>query len=239
MLASMSPDGDEGVHGVSPIFATTHWSVVQAARDGEGEQGAHALETLCQAYWYPLYAFVRRSGRSPHDAEDLTQGFFARLLEKDYLAVGTGCNGFCAAGPIVVVQPEGIFYQKLKVKDVTEIVESHLIGGKPVERLLHKDPVTGDINKTMEDIKFFSKQQLIALRNKGLIDPENIDHYISRKGYQSLKKVLEEKNPGGIIKEVIRSGIRGRGGGGFPAGVSAAHLDPSPGEARRRRQLLG
>jgi NADH:ubiquinone oxidoreductase subunit F (NADH-binding)/(2Fe-2S) ferredoxin/NAD-dependent dihydropyrimidine dehydrogenase PreA subunit len=140
-------------------------------------------------------------------------------LEKDYLAVGTGCNGFCAAGPIVVVQPEGIFYQKLKVKDVAEIVESHLIGGKPVERLLHKDPVTGDINKTMKDIKFFSKQQLIALRNKGLIDPENIDHYIAREGYQSLKKVLEEKNPGGIIKEVIRSGIRGRGGGGFPAGI--------------------
>ena len=140
-------------------------------------------------------------------------------LEKDYLAVGTGCNGFCAVGPIVVVQPEGIFYQKLKVKDVTEIVESHLIGGKPVERLLHKDPVTGDINKTMKDIKFFSKQQLIALRNKGLIDPENIDHYIAREGYQSLKKVIEEKNPGGIIKEVIRSGIRGRGGGGFPAGL--------------------
>ena len=142
-----------------------------------------------------------------------------KKLEKDYLAIGTGCNGFCAAGPIVVVQPEGIFYQKLKVKDVTEIVESHLIGGKPVERLLHQDPVTGDINKTMKDIKFFSKQQLIALRNKGLIDPENIDHYIARDGYQSLKKVLEEKNPEGIIKEVIRSGIRGRGGGGFPAGV--------------------
>lgn len=140
-------------------------------------------------------------------------------LEKDFLAIGTGCNGFCAAGPIVVVQPEGIFYQKLKVNDVAEIVESHLIGGKPVERLLHKDPVTGDINKTMKDIKFFSKQQLIALRNKGLIDPENIDHYIAREGYQSLKKVLEEKNPEGIIKEVIRSGIRGRGGGGFPAGV--------------------
>lgn len=140
-------------------------------------------------------------------------------LEKDYLTIGTGCNGFCAAGPIVVVQPGGIFYQKLKVKDVTEIVESHLIGGKPVERLLYKDPVTGDINKTMKDIKFFSKQQLIALRNKGLIDPENIDHYIARDGYQSLKKVLEEKNPEGIIQEVIRSGIRGRGGGGFPAGV--------------------
>ncbi len=140
-------------------------------------------------------------------------------LEKDFLVVGTGCNGFCAAGPIVVVQPGGIFYQKLKQKDVEEIVQSHLINGKPVERLMHKDPVTGEINPTMADIKFFSKQQLIALRNKGLIDPENIKHYIARGGYQSLKKVLEEKNPEGIIREVIKSGIRGRGGGGFPAGV--------------------
>ena len=140
-------------------------------------------------------------------------------LDKDYLVVGTGCNGFCAAGPIVVVQPEGIFYQKLKEKDVEEIVESHLLKGQVVERLLHQDPVTGQTNNTMAEIKFFAKQQLIALRNKGLIDPENIDHYIARGGYQSLKKVLEEKNPAGIIKEVIRSGIRGRGGGGFPAGV--------------------
>jgi NADH:ubiquinone oxidoreductase subunit F (NADH-binding)/(2Fe-2S) ferredoxin/NAD-dependent dihydropyrimidine dehydrogenase PreA subunit len=140
-------------------------------------------------------------------------------LEEDYMAVGTGCNGFCAAGPIVVVQPEGIFYQKLKEKDVEEIVESHLLGGKPVERLMHKDPVTGEINRSMNEIKFFSKQQLIALRNKGLVDPENIDHYIARGGYQSLKKVLEDSNPEGIIKEVIKSGIRGRGGGGFPAGI--------------------
>lgn len=140
-------------------------------------------------------------------------------LDKDFLAVGTGCNGFCAAGPIIVVQPEGIFYQKLKEKDLLEIVESHLIKGEVVERLLYKDPVSEKTFKTMEEIKFFSKQQLIALRNKGMIDPENIDHYISRGGYQSLKKVLEEKNPEGIIKEIIRSGIRGRGGGGFPAGV--------------------
>ena len=140
-------------------------------------------------------------------------------LEKDFLAVGTGCNGFCAAGPLIVVQPEGIFYQKLKEKDVDEIVESHLIGGEPVERLMHKDPVTGEINRTMDEIKFFSKQQLIALRNKGLIDPENIDQYIARDGYKALKKVLDEKNPEGIIKEVIKSAIRGRGGGGFPAGI--------------------
>ena len=140
-------------------------------------------------------------------------------LDNDYLVVSTGCNGFCAAGPIVVVQPEGIFYQKLKEEDIEELVESHLVHGKPVEKFMHKDPVTGDINKTMDDISFFTKQQLIALRNKGLIDPENIDHYIVRNGYQALKKILNEQNPEGIIKSVISSGIRGRGGGGFPAGV--------------------
>jgi NADH:ubiquinone oxidoreductase subunit F (NADH-binding)/(2Fe-2S) ferredoxin len=140
-------------------------------------------------------------------------------LDKEYIAVGTGCNGFCAVGPIVVVQPEGIFYQKVQAEDAAEIVASHLEAGKVVERLLHTDPVSGSVNRTMAEIGFFSRQQLIALRNKGLIDPEKIDHYIARGGYLSLKKVLEEQNPEGIIETVKRSGIRGRGGGGFPTGV--------------------
>ena len=142
----------------------------------------------------------------------------ARGIEKDYLVVGTGCNGFCAVGPIVVIQPKGTFYQRVKENDVDEIV-SALIEGKVLERLLHKDPVSGAINETMHDIKFFTKQELIALRNKGLIDPENIEHYIARDGYKALTKVLAEKNPEQVIKEVIASGIRGRGGAGFPTGV--------------------
>lgn len=140
-------------------------------------------------------------------------------LQDDYIAIGTGCNGFCAAGPIMVVQPEGTFYQNLKEKDLETIIDSHLIEGKPVEQLMYNDPATKTVIPKMEDIGFFSKQKLIALRNKGLIDPENIDHYIARGGYQSLRKVLEENNPEAVIKDVIRSGIRGRGGGGFPAGV--------------------
>ncbi len=140
-------------------------------------------------------------------------------LEKQYLTVGTGCNGFCAVGPICVVQPEGVFYQKLKPEDVEEIVVSHLKNGQIVDRCLHKDPVTGAINKTMNDIKFFTKQQLIALRNKGLIDPENIEHYIAREGYQGLKVALTELSPEEIIDRVKASAIRGRGGGGFPAGI--------------------
>ncbi|MFC2128402.1 NADH-ubiquinone oxidoreductase-F iron-sulfur binding region domain-containing protein [Bacteroidota bacterium] len=140
-------------------------------------------------------------------------------LEKQYIAIGTGCNGFCAAGPIVVIQPEGTFYQKVNKKSVSDIVNKHLIGGEIVEKLLYKDPVTEKISVTMDDIPFFAKQELIALRNKGLIDPENINHYIAREGYTALKKIIEEQNPDGIIQTIKKSGIRGRGGGGFPAGV--------------------
>jgi NADH-quinone oxidoreductase subunit F len=139
-------------------------------------------------------------------------------LSDDFVVVGTGCNGFCAVGPILVVQPEGIFYQKVQVKDLEEIIESHLKGGQIVERLLHKDPISSELNKTIDDIKFFTKQQLIALKNKGLIDPEDIKQYIARDGYKALEKALSMDSDT-IITDVIASGLRGRGGGGFPAGV--------------------
>lgn len=140
-------------------------------------------------------------------------------LSKDYLVVSTGCNGFCAAGPIAVMQPSGVFYQKLKTQDVEEIVKTHLSGGQVVERLLYTDPVTNTTHEKMENIPFFTKQQLVALRNKGLIDPENIEHYIARGGYKALRNVLESKNPDKAIDDMIASGLRGRGGGGFPTGV--------------------
>ena len=160
---------------------------------------------------------VSAKGFSVRDA--LNDALKKHGAERDYLVVGTGCNGFCAVGPIVVVQPEGTFYQKVKVEDAEIIVKDHLLDGKVVERLLHKDPVSGAINPKMTDIKFFNKQQLIALRNKGLIDPENVDHYIARGGYQSIRKVLESGNSDTVVKTILDSGIRGRGGGGFPAGV--------------------
>ncbi len=150
---------------------------------------------------------------------ELKKAITERSLDKDYLVVQTGCNGFCAVGPIVVIQPEGTFYKTVKKKDVEDIIDQHLLGGKKVEKLLFKDPVSGEIQEKMSDIGFFNKQELIALRNKGVIDPEDIDHYISVGGYKALAKILEMKDPEGVIKAVKASGIRGRGGGGFPAGV--------------------
>ena len=150
--------------------------------------------------------------------EKLISSLKKKGLDNEFMVVGTGCNGFCAVGPIVVVQPNGTFYQKIKETDVDEIVDS-LKEETIIERLLYKDPVNGSTHEKMDDIKFFNKQQLIALRNKGLIDPENIEQYIARDGYKGLKKVLESGNPEGVIRDIIASGIRGRGGGGFPAGV--------------------
>ena len=140
-----------------------------------------------------------------------------RNLDNEYMVVPTGCNGFCAQGPIMVIQPDGIFYQKVKPEDIPEIIDK-LIQGKYVEKLLYKDIETGNYIPKMENIQFFGKQQLIALRNKGIINPENIEDAIARGAYNSLAKALKTKQQD-IIDEVKRSGIRGRGGGGFPTGM--------------------
>lgn len=142
-----------------------------------------------------------------------------RGLKNEYLPVPTGCNGFCAQGPIIVVQPEGIFYQKVKEKDIPVIIEQHLKGGNPVEDLLYKDHETGKVVPRMDDISFFGKQMLIALRNRGIINPEIIESAIARGAYKALSKALTQMSPEGIINEIKVSAIRGRGGGGFPAGV--------------------
>lgn len=151
----------------------------------------------------------------------LVDAFKTKLSERGlsdrFLVVPTGCNGFCAQGPIMVVQPEGIFYQKISANDIDELIESHLLRGKPVERLLYSHE--GTPIPRMDDIPFFRKQKLLALRHKGMIDPERIDDYIRLGGYQTAHSVLTSMQPGEVVGEVIKSGIRGRGGGGFPAGV--------------------
>jgi NADH:ubiquinone oxidoreductase subunit F (NADH-binding)/(2Fe-2S) ferredoxin len=140
-------------------------------------------------------------------------------LEDEAQVVMTGCNGFCGAGPILVVQPDGIFYQLLKPSDIPHLVEEHLLKGRPVKKLMYTPPVEKTPIPKMSEIPFFANQTLIALRNRGLIDPENIDDYIARDGYKALAKILTTMTPNEVLHEIKASGLRGRGGGGFPTGI--------------------
>ncbi|NQT31449.1 MAG: SLBB domain-containing protein, partial [Deltaproteobacteria bacterium] len=131
----------------------------------------------------------------------------------------TGCHGFCQQGPNVIIEPDGIFYTKVEPEDAAEIVSSHLRDEKPVERLFYRDPVSGQAIPGYSDIKFYKEQRRVILRNCGHINPERIDDYLDRGGYQSLRKVLFQMKPEEVIEEVKSSGLRGRGGAGFPTGL--------------------
>ncbi len=153
-------------------------------------------------------------------------------ISKQHLEVAvkaTGCHGFCQRGPTVLVEPEDILYCQVSEDDVPEIVSSHLQENKLVERLLYTDPVTGQAIPRYADIKFYQSQQRIILRNCGHIDPEKLDDYLGRGGYQSLRKALFEMTPETVIAEVKASGLRGRGGAGFPTGVKWETARNNPG----------
>jgi len=139
-------------------------------------------------------------------------------LDKEVQVVQTGCFGLCSLGPIMVVYPDGCFYSMVKPSDIPEIVNEHLLKGRVVERLLYQETVSEAGIKSLNDTDFYKKQLRIALRNCGVIDPENIDEYIGADGYQALGKVLTEMTPEDVIKVVLDSGLRGRGGAGFPTG---------------------
>jgi NADH-quinone oxidoreductase subunit F len=144
----------------------------------------------------------------------------------------TGCHGFCQQGPIVVVEPEGTFYTHVKPEDAAEIVYSHLQVGKRVERLFYRDPVTNEAIPTYHEINFYKKQTRLILRNCGHINPEKIEDYIATGGYQALRKALLQMTPEGVISEIKKSGLRGRGGAGFPTGVKWEFCRKSPGEQK-------
>ncbi len=139
-------------------------------------------------------------------------------LEEEIKVVRTGCFGLCALGPIMIVYPEGCFYSEVSVDDIPEIVEEHLLKGRIVKRLLYKETVEADNVKPLNETNFYKKQHRVALRNCGVIDPENIEEYIAYDGYAALAKALTEMTPQDVIQTVIDSGLRGRGGGGFPTG---------------------
>ena len=151
--------------------------------------------------------------------ENLKAELVKRKLDKEILVVQTGCHGMCEAGPIVVVYPEGTFYTHVRPEDAAEIVEEHLFKGRVVKRLLHKEEVTAEAVAHYNELPFYSKQHRITLRNCGYINPDNIDEYIGRDGYQGLAKALLEMTPDDVINEMKASGLRGRGGGGFPTGM--------------------
>ncbi|MFC1504334.1 NAD(P)H-dependent oxidoreductase subunit E, partial [Spirochaetota bacterium] len=143
----------------------------------------------------------------------------------------TGCNGFCAVGPVMTVMPEGIFYHSLNEEDIPGLVEEHFVKGNPVEKFLYKPSEKEASIPKMHNINFFAHQTLVALKNKGLIDPEKIDDYIARDGYAALGKVLTKMSPSDVISEIKESGLRGRGGGGFLTGrkwESAAKSEREP-----------
>lgn len=142
-----------------------------------------------------------------------------RGLENEVEVIRTGCFGLCANGPVVIVYPEGAFYSKVKVEDVPELVEEHLVKGRLLKRLLYKKSIENDKIKSLNNVDFYKKQKRIVLRRCGVIDPENIDEYIASDGYKALEKVLTTMKPEDVIKVMKDSGLRGRGGGGFPTGL--------------------
>ena len=177
------------------------------------------------------------TGCTSSGSRTLQEAFDKNLAEfgltEEIKMVQTGCFGLCALGPIVIVYPDGTFYSRVTSDDVREIVEEHLLKGRIVDRLVYRDTVTDEIveeqakNVSLSDTKFYKSQKRIVLRNCGVIDPDNIDEYIAMDGYAALGKVLTEMTPEEVIKVVSDSGLRGRGGGGFPTGRKWALCAPN------------
>lgn len=163
------------------------------------------------------------TGCTSSDSKKIVEAFekeiHERNMENEVEIVRTGCFGLCELGPVVIVYPEGVFYSRVQVKDVPELVEEHLLLGSVVQRLVYKESMVDGEIKPFSDTDFFRKQQRIALRNCGVIDPENLDEYIARDGYKALAQALTRMSPQDVIETVKASGLRGRGGGGFSAGL--------------------
>jgi NADP-reducing hydrogenase subunit HndC len=155
-----------------------------------------------------------------------------QALQDEIQIVPTGAGGLCVRGPILIVQPEGVFYQSLTEKDIPQLVEEHFLKGRPVESLMYAPPGEETPIPKIRDIPFFKSQRLIALRNRGLIDPEKIDEYIANDGYRALAKVLTSMSPEEVVEEIKDSGLRGRGGAGFPTGRKWDSARKAPGDIK-------
>jgi len=160
-----------------------------------------------------------RASASDTIVENLKKELDEKQLSEDVQVVPTGCFGFCEKGPIVKIMPDNTFYTQVTPEDTKEIIDEHIIKGRKVERLLYKDPKKEEIVSDSKHMGFYKKQIRLALRNCGFIDPENIHEYFARDGYAALGKSVTEYTPVQVIDEIKKSGLRGRGGGGFPTGL--------------------
>ena len=200
------PQGPESAHLRRSIWLTL-LRVVQVALQIEGT----LLLMRGRSY---------RTGPDPDDPVVISEKEVqAKGLENEVLVGQTGCNGFCEKGPLMVVAPDQIFYGGLKEDDIPFLVEEHFLKGRPVKKLMYTPPEDETPIPSMGQIEFFKHQMLIALRNRGRIDPEKIDEYIAHDGYEALGKALTSMEPEAIIDEIKISGLRGRGGAGFPTGL--------------------
>ncbi|MCP5105867.1 MAG: NADH-quinone oxidoreductase subunit NuoF [bacterium] len=170
--------------------------------------------------------------RSFEIREELEQEIIRQKLQDEVKVVTTGCQGFCEQGPIVIVQPDGIFYRQLSKKEIPNLVTEHFLKGRPVKKLMYVPSRKEPPVPKMMDIGFFKHQRLMVLKNRGRLDPENIDEYIGFGGYQGLEKVLTAMSPEQVIEEVKNSGLRGRGGAGFPTGVKWDLCRKAPGQIK-------
>ena len=159
------------------------------------------------------------ASNSPLLMENLRAAIKEHGLENDVKVIQTGCFGFCAQGPIVKIMPDNVFYVQVTPEDAKEIVEKHIVGKELVERLLFIEPLLKTRVQDYAKMSFYAKQERISLRNCGLLDPENIEEYLANEGYQALAKCLFDMTPADVVKEVLNSGICGRGGAGFPTGL--------------------
>ena len=163
------------------------------------------------------------TGCTSSGSNKLIDEFHAQIkahgIEGEVQVVRTGCFGLCELGPIVIVYPEGVFYAQCSIDNVQRIVEEHIIGGNVIDDLVYHEKTTGEVKEKLGDMQFYKKQMRIALRNCGVVDPEKIEDYIAFDGYQALAKVVNEMTPEQVIDTMLASGLRGRGGAGFPTGL--------------------
>ncbi|MDO8636765.1 MAG: NADH-ubiquinone oxidoreductase-F iron-sulfur binding region domain-containing protein [Dehalococcoidia bacterium] len=172
------------------------------------------------------------AGKSEKIHKALEEQLKQQGLDSQVKIKRTGCHGFCQRGPIVDIDPEGYFYTEVSVEDVPEIISSHIRNGKPIERLFYRDPITGTPLAHSKDVAFYNRQTRLILRRCGHIDPENIDDYLQTEGYAALKKALKEMTPALVLEEMKKSGLRGRGGAGFPTGQKWEFCRSSPGPVK-------